>query len=187
MQLLKIQDIAYIPENSKCLYEKIKPYFASVITCKPLSGKYPHNVSLNAGLIDNYLFCRETALATEVRERCNENNIKIINVNQGYAKCSTLIINNSIITSDVSIKKAAENVGIRVLLIQPGFIELNGAEYGFIGGASGVIGDTVYFFGNISKHPNYTNIASFINENGMNLISLTDEKLQDIGGFVNLK
>lgn len=188
MQLLVINNTAFIPENSKDLYSRIKPYFLDVVICKALKNKYPDNVSLNAALIDDkYLFCKESALAAEVRDYCNANNIEIVNVNQGYSRCSMLIIKNSIITADKSIISAAEKIGLKHLSIKQGYIDLKGADYGFIGGASGVIGDTVYFFGDIERHPDYIEIASFIKENDMQYISLSDEKLTDIGGFVTIK
>lgn len=186
MQLLSINNIGYIPNNSKNLYDKIKPFFKNIVICKELQKNYPDNIILNAALIDNKLFCKANSLAIEVTEYCNNNGIEIINVNQGYSKCSTLILKNAIITSDLSIKKAADKKGVEALLIQPGFIRLEGAEYGFIGGASGVIGNTVYFFGNIKKHPDYCRIIEFIEGKGMSYISLTEDELHDVGGFVQL-
>lgn len=67
-----------------------------------------------------------------------KNDIEIVNINQGYARCSTLILNNrTAVTADISVKNALEKDGAKVLLISSGDIKLEGYDYGFIGGASG--------------------------------------------------
>ena len=74
--------------------------------------------------------------------------------------------------------------GIKVSLIRPGFITLPPHEYGFIGGASGVYEKTVYFFGDVRLHPDFDKIKKAIEEEGFDWISLSDEPLADVGGFI---
>ncbi len=187
MQLLAINDNAFICGNSLYLVNIVNEHEMKPEICELLEGKYPDNIRLNAALVGNKLICKESSLSQKVKEYCKSEGIEIINVNQGYAKCSTLVINdNAIITADKSIlKKAVEN-GIKALLIRPGFIELNGADYGFIGGCSGVIGDTVVFFGDINTHPDSKIILDFIQKQRFNAVSLLNGPLKDIGGFVQL-
>lgn len=188
MQICIINDTIFIPENHKEIAEIGERVRYKIKLCKALSGKYPHNILLNVALIGNKLFCKVSDVATEIYEYCREHNIEIINVNQGYTKCSTLILNEkSIITADPSISDAASEQGIDVLKITPGHIILEGADYGFIGGASGVIGDTVYFFGDIETHPDSNKIIDFIEKNNMKQISLCSGMITDIGGFVHIK
>lgn len=188
MQLLVINDTAFIPDQVSRLYDKVSSYFSNTVICKSIKGKYPGNVALNAALIGKYLFCKASAIACEVYEYCSKNGITIVNVKQGYTKCSTLIVDKkAIITADIGIYKAAEKYEIDCLLIKPGYIYLDDKNYGFIGGASAVIGESVLFFGDINTHPDAESMINFIKKHNKNCISLTDHKLSDIGGAVLLK
>ena len=96
------------------------------------------------------------------------------------------INDENVITADVGISRALSEVGINVLLITPGHISLPPYEYGFIGGASGVDGKTVYFLGDIMTHPDGKKITEFIENLGMKAVSLDSGELQDMGGIVFL-
>jgi hypothetical protein len=88
------------------------------------------------------------------------------------------------ITADPGIYKKLTSLGINTLLIKCGGISLPPYEYGFIGGASGVDGDTVFFLGNLDLHPSANEIKDFIMGLGMRVISLSDEPLSDLGGLI---
>ncbi len=185
MGVLRINDTFFTYECLREKYSFLKDN--KVYYCKNPKKKYPGNVGLNAAYLGNKLICKESALCYELKSYCKNNSIEIVNVNQGYSKCSTLILNEkSIITADKSIAKVCERNGVEVLLITPGHIKLAENVHGFIGGASGVIGDTVYFFGNIKLHPNFHEIIEFIEKRKMKYISLTEDTLTDIGGFILL-
>ena len=77
-----------------------------------------------------------------------------------------------------------EKNGVNVTLISNGGISLPPYDYGFIGGASGVIGKNVFFFGDISKHPDCKKICSAIENAGYTPVSLSDEELTDLGGII---
>lgn len=187
MQMLLIDRNIFIPENCDKLQYFIREYADSITVCDELGSVYPDNVKLNAALIGRFLFCREKSLDDKVRKYCVQHNIKIINVNQGYTKCSTLVVtDDAIITADTGIHTAAQGVGIDSLLIAPGNIRLCGADYGFVGGASGRIGDTIVFFGDIHRHPQSKEICDFITAKGLSYLSLSDEVLCDIGGLIEL-
>lgn len=186
MQMLRIFDTVFVYE---CVYENYKDFLTdyNVVICENPQKEYPFNVSLNAALVGNKLFCKESALDNNVRKFCVKNNIEIIDVKQGYTKCSTLVLNdNSIITADKGIFEKAAKSGINALKINSGSILLKGADYGFIGGASGVIGDTVYFFGDVLAHPDGAKVIEFIEKNSMQWVSLTEDILNDVGGFILL-
>ena len=105
---------------------------------------------LNFLFFNNKLYGKVSAIDPTLYKYCVKNDIEIVNINQGYARCSTLILNNrTAVTADISIKNALEKNGAEVLLISSGDIKLEEYDYGFIGGASGKISDnTVVFFGN---------------------------------------
>lgn len=114
------------------------PVFRSVRG--PLSALYPEDVSLNALICDRFLFARLDALAPEVREFAIENGMTLLNVRQGYAGCSSIVLSpHAILTSDVGIQRAARAVGLETLLLPPGQIHLAGyrGNGGMPGGAAG--------------------------------------------------
>ena len=76
--------------------------------------------------------------------------------------------------------------GIRVTLIENGDVLLPPYEYGFIGGASGVFGDTVYFLGDVTKHRSYEKIRKACEGEGKDVVSLSDEGLIDLGRIIFL-
>lgn len=166
---------------------KIKGRIFTLENCVKKAGNtYPQNVLLNCLYMNNTLYSRLDAVDDSVTEYCKENNINLVNVNQGYTRCSTLVINdNAAITADKSIEKALKNNGAEVLLIEPGHIELEGFNYGFIGGASFCDNNKVFFFGNIKSHPDYDKIKQFCDKNKLNIEVLREDMpLTDIGGAV---
>ena len=154
-----------------------------------VSSAYPHDVLFNAGRIGNQLIANVSSLDLTIIRYCAENQIQIIPVKQGYAKCSIIVVDDhSIITADQSIAEAASVAGIDVLIITQGAVELPGYNYGFLGGACGMIGKHVLAFtGNIQVHPDYLKIKNYCSSKKVELLSLTNTALIDIGGIIPLK
>lgn len=168
--------------------EFISGYFRGkdvIVTKEHLFEKYPGDVLLNALILPDYLICNTKTVADEVLKLADNCEKEVIHVNQGYTKCAVCTVSNTaIITEDESIYRACKDK-LNALLIQKGGAELPGYEYGFIGGASALIDDTVYFFGNIESHPDCESIFKFICEENKKMISLSkDKKLLDIGGII---
>ena len=187
MQALKINDKLFINADCKKLISSLNKANISFISCENIGYRYPLNVALNALPIENKMFCLEKALHPLVKEYCLNSDIEIINVKQGYTKCSTLVVdNNSIITDDESIHKTASKSGIESLLIEKGDIYLDEKNYGFIGGASAKIGKTIYFFGDINAHRNADKIKKFIHKKNLTIECVTSDSLKDIGGIIAL-
>ena len=121
-------------------------------------------------------------------EYCEENNIKIINVNQGYCKCSICLINqNSIITEDQSICNALKDK-FDVLKINSGYVQLKGYNYGFFGGCTGLIDkNTLAINGEIKYHKDKDEMISFLKERNVQLVELKSGYLEDIGSIIPLR
>ncbi|MGN0452933.1 MAG: DUF6873 family GME fold protein [Ruminococcus sp.] len=187
MQALRINDRLFLAENCNYLSGEFISSSREIIRVETLEEKYPGNVLLNAVFIRNKLFCKVSAISKRVCDYCNAMGIELINVNQGYTKCSTLIVSdNAVITADETIYKAMSENRVRCLKIRAGYIKLQDADYGFIGGASGRVGDKILFFGDISKHPDCADIIGFIKSENAQYFVLSDEPLTDIGGLVEL-
>ena len=187
LQLLHYnKDTVFVLKECTSLKENLKKYFPNVIEIsKNIEKDYPNNVMLNCVVLNGKLICNTKTIADEVLEMAIRDNLKIINVNQGYTKCSTCIVNeNAIITSDKSIYKSCRNE-MDVLLIRQGYIELTGVDYGFIGGSSFKYNrNTLVFSGNIKLHPDYESIKSFAQNHNVELLSLTENTMIDIGSII---
>ena len=69
--------------------------------------------------------------------------------------------------------------------IQPGFFELPGYSYGFIGGSCFKLSRSVLAFtGTIDRHPDRGAIIGFLHDHGVEALYLRDEPAVDIGGII---
>lgn len=148
---------------------------------------YPYEIAYNAALVGKKLFCKKDHTCKTILEECEKQSISCVNVQQGYAKCSTVAVDDrSIITSDRSIQKAAEKEGIETLFVSNEGVFLDGYPNGFIGGASIVTDKEVIFIGNIFCSPDARKIIDFIEMKGKKVVSFPEEKLYDIGSPIVL-
>ncbi len=170
-------------EYIKTLPEEIKHSFTP--TDDFPHGEYPTDTAFNALVITDKLFAREKSISVSVLDHAKKKGYSFVSVRQGYARCSTLALGNAAITADIGIGTTIAAQGIKVFIISSGYIALEGCQYGFIGGASFVdkARKTVYFFGDISRHPDGGEIVGFIRKNGYSVQSLGGE-LTDFGGAV---
>lgn len=189
MQCLIIDDTAFVLRCCKRLTEALGGLYNVILCGDDIRAAYPGNVALNAAQAGKRLIARSDSLAPEVKEYCTENGYELINVRQGYAKCSCAIVSdNALITADRGIYNSLKESNIDILLIEEGRVALEGADYGFIGGASGldITGGkrTLYFSGDITRHPDYQRIKAFCIKNDTETVSLTNDELIDIGGMI---
>ncbi len=184
--------------KGKINVDNASPLFVKILTNSGLKvfltkskiiPKYPYNIALNHIIIGKTFIGNVRYTDKNIIQYCKENNFKIINVNQGYTKCSTAIINeNAVITSDNGIYKACINNKIDALKIDFGYISLYGYDYGFIGGCCGKLNKyTLAFTGKVSEHKNYKEIKSFLHNYNINILELSNKPLIDIGSIVPLK
>lgn len=168
------------PDIYMCGMGPEQPVFFGVP--KNLGRRYPANIIYNAACTGKFfihnLKYTDSALLKQAKKMAK------IHVPQGYAKCNAVIVDEtSIITSDQGIYKACLDK-LDVLLISPGHVRLSGFPYGFLGGASGRIGDEIFFNGNLTKHPDYKKIAAFIEERNLKLTYFDQYELEDIGSII---
>lgn len=153
-----------------------------------IGNRYPNDVKLNCAIIGSKIICNKKTISREILEYAYNNDYTIINVNQGYTKCSVCVINeNAIITDDESIFSAAGNFFNDVLFVSKGSIGLKGYNYGFIGGCCGKIAkDKIAFNGELMYHDDCNDIIDFIKRNNVDCVELREGRLEDIGGILPL-
>ncbi|EOD00909.1 DUF6873 family GME fold protein [Caldisalinibacter kiritimatiensis] len=156
---------------------------------KYLKGNYPNDIAYNVARVSRYAIHNTKYTSPKLKYYLEKQGIRLIHVNQGYTKCSTAIVgSNSIITSDPSIYKACKKYNIDLLYIKSGYIKLPGYDYGFIGGATGVISEKEFLFtGRYDNHPNKKDIDKFLAKNNKKAVILSDKEIIDIGSIIPLK
>lgn len=168
-------------------YKKHFPHELELIKgSSRLGPQYPEDIAYNAAVMGDSVICAQKYTDSVILSEYRRAIKKIINVRQGYAKCSTCVAGkNAIITSDSGIAAAAEQNGIDVLRISAGNIRLRGMDYGFIGGASGLVSkNTLAVNGDISTHPDADKIKAFCKKHGAEILCLKDGILEDIGTVI---
>ncbi|QAT49690.1 hypothetical protein EQM14_07840 [Caproiciproducens sp. NJN-50] len=178
-----------VAKGEKRLAADLKQFgFKIIESVSSIAGSYPNDSGLNAARVGNKLIANPQILDKAIWDDCLSKGIKIIEVRQGYTKCSTAVVDeHSIITSDDGIATAAFKAGLEVLKIQPGHIRLPGYSYGFIGGCCGLIGrNRMAFAGNPNSHPDFCRIKEFLDRREIEVIILSKDSLLDIGGMIPL-
>ncbi len=175
----------YINSIQEELCEIINKRGGSIIKIDfPQKALYPEDVLLNAAIVDKYLICNKNTVSRKILDY---KDFEIIDVHQGYSKCSVCPVNSeAIITDDISIYNDVKG-SLDVLLITKGDIVLRGFNYGFIGGASFKIdNDILAFTGQVKTHRDSDKIKSFLNNHSVNILELNNSELTDIGGIIQL-
>ncbi|MBP7736637.1 MAG: hypothetical protein KA369_11740 [Spirochaetes bacterium] len=170
------------PDISLSFVSALEQYAEVTICSTKLLKAYPGDVPYNIACAGPWAFKHPVGSDPLVEEYLLSKNIAAAAVNQGYARCSTLIVDDlSIITADVSIHRAALSRGLVSLQIVPGHIDLPGYGYGFIGGATGPCDAMVLCSGALAHHPDYGAIADFIESRGKKIVPLGTSRAVDLG------
>ncbi len=174
--------------SAKETYTYYKNIFGNKVICgsKCLAKAYPEDVLYNAACIGDFIICNKAHIAKEITEFAIEAKKTIIDVKQGYSKCSIGIIGkNAIVTADKRIAKKCANAGVDVLEIEAGHIKLEGMNYGFIGGTCGMIDENVLAFnGELKTHPQGDEIHKFCHRHNVDIVELKSGILEDIGSIL---
>ncbi|MCR1935352.1 DUF6873 family GME fold protein [Clostridium tepidum] len=154
-----------------------------ILSSKSLENKYPEDIILNALNIGDIFMHKlnytDPNLLSLIKHK------KLLNINQGYSKCSTAIVSpNAVMTSDIKIEKLLKKNDIDVLLLPPGDIILPGLNYGFIGGTCGLLDDnTLAFYGNLNMYKYGNEVLNFLKKHNVKPVFLSEGKLIDRGSI----
>lgn len=178
MQIIQISHDIFVCEPSICVD------FPVIYGKSILKSGYPNNICYNGLKIGNHFF--HNLKYTDKMILDNLKNVNLHNVKQGYSKCSVLIIDdNTAITSDLGMFNALTRAKINTLLIECGHIDLDGYNYGFIGGCGFRLNNQTFCFtGKLNHHPSFNDICSFLSSYNIQIHYLTNDKIFDIGSIL---
>lgn len=175
--------LAVDEENINYYKEKFSDY--ELIAIEKISTPYPNHIKLNYVVFNNLFIHNIKYTDKKVLEYYKNKGYELIDVKQGYTKCNIAVGKNSLITSDTDIYNKLKNK-TKILQIDHKQIELRNFNYGFIGGASGLIKDTLYFTGSLKHHSSYEKIINFLNKNEK-YDYLSENQIVDIGSIIEIK
>ncbi len=187
MQIHQLDEKCFVCEPTLYEYYKSKLINASVLKGKTtLTSKYPYDIAYNAVRVGKCVFHNLKYTDLSIIEYYKSHGVKLINVKQGYSKCSVCILNeHAIITSDKIIADTAEKNNIDALFYESKEIRLFELSYGFIGGICGKIApDVLAVNGNIEFLSNSYKVIDFCNKYKIKILNLSNEVPQDIGSII---
>lgn len=185
--------------------EKADMPFTAQICTTSVGENYPDNVAYNVCIMGKYAIHNFKYTDPIVKMYLTKNGYTLINVEQGYAKCSIAVIDEkSCITSDLGIAKALLDFGIDVLYVDEKDIKLkrrinklfvedskmsfeNSPMSGFIGGALVRLGQQMILFGDTSKLSNGNKIKKYIEGKGLELHCFKDLEVVDYGSVIEVE
>ncbi len=188
MQIVRTDSRNYIC-SPECFeyYKKIIPKFGYTLLCGNtyLSSNYPFDIAYNIVVGEKYAIHNFKHTDSILKESISSKTF--VNVSQGYCSCTICALpGDSFITSDEGvINSMSAQEDIKKLKISQGNVLLSGFDYGFFGGASFMIGPkTLAVNGDITTHPDGDAIAAFCASQNIDVLSLSPNKLMDIGSAV---
>ncbi|MGM9551022.1 MAG: DUF6873 family GME fold protein [Clostridia bacterium] len=181
------QGIAVCERESYNYYkEKLEKFNMTLIEGeKTLDMHYPSDAAYNVAIVGKKIFCKKSITDPVLMREAEKMGYKIVNINQGYGKCSVCPVSeNAAISGDVSFARAAEREGVEVLLITNKGILLQGFDNGFFGGCAYMKDkNTIAFNGDITKHPDYEKIKNFLKSKEIEIENTSKATLYDFGSF----
>ncbi len=151
-----------------------------------LSGTYPSDCAYNVTRLGKFIIGNLSYMDTKIKKIYQDRGFEFIHINQGYSKCNLCVVDDfSVITEDEGVFRALASHNINVLKLNSGTVELDGFEYGFIGGATGFISENVLAFcGNPSTESYFESMEEYIKSKSVDIIYLSSTKLKDYGSIL---
>ena len=163
-------------------YKNIFPDKKVIPSNSILEKEYPKDVPLNAFTFKNYFIHNLKFTDKVLLDYYKNSGYEMIDIKQGYAKWSCLVTEDFIITSDGGIYESLKDF-IPIYKINHGEIRLQNFNYGFIGGASGVMGKKIFFTGDFSHHSSHEEILKIIKKYHYEIEILSKDPIEDYGSI----
>ncbi len=174
-----------VDKNQTELCNFIKDNGGKYIVFGNIKAPYPKDCLLNFADIGDFIICNKSILTDETIKYLPDK--QIIDVKQGYSKCSVCICKrNTVITDDISIYNLLSQYdSISSLLVGKGSVRIDKYDYGFVGGCCGLVDkDLLLFNGDLSEHSDFDKIKKFLYDNGVKYIDIKGKPLTDIGSII---
>lgn len=158
-----------------------------------VENNYPQDIKYNVCILGKYAIHNFNYTDSRIKEILQKEKYNLINVKQGYTKCSIAVIDeNSIIISDKGLYEELKqynfdilflNYKLNIKLLNEGkFSSMNG----FVGGAISRIGDNIFISGNLNEIDRKNEIRNFIQKRNLHIISFKDLDVIDYGGIIEI-
>ncbi|MDY6065351.1 MAG: hypothetical protein SPI59_03370 [Finegoldia sp.] len=185
LQVFKLNENTLICDKKLYLYYRsVFDFGINIITTElNIEKGYPHDCRLNNFLAKDYVFANPKAVDPIVLRETSDK--KLVSIKQGYAKCSTVVINcDTIITSDKGIYKKSLEKNLDAYLIEQGNIRLEGYDYGFIGGTCGYRDKKLYFYGNLEGYAYKDDLMQILDKYDIECKYPKDCDFRDLGSII---
>lgn len=182
LSIFKLDDKNLIVDKNVYDYYKKNLKNINVIRGDEALGKYPYDAIYNIVKFKNF-YIHNDFTEKHIKLFFQEKNIKHLFVKQGYTRCSMLVFNENLMTSDMGIFKKLKNI-LPMTLLKEEKIPLDGFDKGFLGGCFGKIDEkTLLFNGNIERLNSYDIIKNIVDKEKLNLL-YPDTNLLDTGSLI---
>jgi len=180
-QQLKEHGVQYITGNPDSSIE----HRVSSIEHPASSIQHPASIHYNTAVNDRYLVHRLEYTDPVILQHCHT--LKKIPVKQGYTRCNLLLMNDDhYLTSDAGIHKNLTRSGLEGVFVSPEGILLPGFPNGFIGGAMGLLNETIFIIGSLDHYSEGVVVRNYLEDLNYRMIELYDGPLFDGGGILFL-
>ena len=156
---------------------------------------YPDTAKYNVCIVDKNAIHNFKITDKVIVEVLKMKKYNLINVKQGYSRCSILPLNDSsVVTSDKGIYDILVKHNFDVLYTDPNDLDIKllgdnnsySSMSGFIGGCSCILNDTVIFFGDLDRLKCKDKLVNFITSKGFKVKDFKDMDIIDYGSCIFL-
>ena len=182
LSLFKLDDKNIVVDES--VYDYYKKYLKNInlIKGEKVGSKYPLDAIYNIVRFKNF-YIHNNFTEKNISLYFDQKNIRHLFIKQGYTRCSMLVFNENLLTSDMGIFKKLKNI-LPITLLKEEKIPLDGFDQGFLGGCFGKIDEkTLLFNGNIERLNSYDIIKNIVIKEKLNLL-YPDTNLIDTGSLI---
>ncbi len=182
LSIFKLDEKNIIVDENVYDYYKKNLKNINIIKGEKVGEKYPHDALYNIVKFKNF-YIHNDFTEKHIKLFFDQNNIEHLFVKQGYTRCSMLVFNENLMTSDMGIFKKLKNI-LPITLLKEEKIPLDGFDKGFLGGCFGKIDEnTILFNGNIERLNSYDIIKNIVIREKLNLL-YPDTNLIDTGSLI---
>lgn len=150
---------------------------------KKVEGTFENSVLYNCIGTEHYFFHKSGFTDPSILKL--NHGKEFFNLPQAYTRCSlTHLGNNNYITSDKGIEKELIKKGLDCFYFPPEQISIMEHPHGFLGGTNGLYNNELFFIGNVDLHKYGFALRNYIENCGIEIVSLCNTLLYDGGGIL---